>query len=95
MNGERVVSLAGDVDLASREAVAGSLAAGLAELDDGDTLVVDVSAVTFFDSTGLSCLVGVHRDARAVGSRVLVRGATPMIERLLAMTGLDQLLDTI
>jgi anti-anti-sigma factor len=57
---------------------------------DAHTIVFDLSALTFIDSTGLSIL------ARASGGpsseRVQVRGVRDQVARTLELTGLDRIL---
>jgi anti-anti-sigma factor len=54
-------------------------------------LAIDFSAVTFMDSSGLSVLAAAVND-RGLGSPIHVRGASAMVRRLLAMSGIDTLL---
>lgn len=58
----------------------------LGELDAGgaDHLVVDLESVTFMDSSGLSALV----DAAAGGRQVVLRHPSPMVRRIVEVTGL-------
>jgi len=84
-----VIRVAGEVDLTT----APELRAKLAELPAaGGTVVIDMSEVTFLDSTGLSVLVASwkrfgeadeHRNFRLVVNR-------PAIQRVLDVTGLTQ-----
>jgi anti-anti-sigma factor len=52
--------------------------------DEHKVLIVDITRVTFMDSTGLGALFGA-RDR--VGDRLLLAGANPTIDRLLQLTG--------
>ena len=60
-----VVEVAGEVDVY----VAGSLRQKLAETIEAD-VVVDLTAVTFIDSTGIGVLVGALMEARRHGGRM-------------------------
>ena len=64
----------------------------LRDLPAGD-VVLDVSDVTFCDSSGLSTLVGAHRRARLAGTAVTLRGPQGPLLRMLRMTGVDVLFD--
>jgi anti-sigma B factor antagonist len=55
-------------------------------------VVVDLSAVTFLDSTALGALLGGMRRLRARGGDLLVVNTDPGITQLLRVTGLDQML---
>jgi anti-sigma B factor antagonist len=55
-------------------------------------VVVDMSGTHFCDTAGLHALVGAHRRAQAEGRRVLLVVAADAVLRILAITGLDQVL---
>ena len=62
-------------------------------LDDGPTqIVIDLDAVTFLDSAGLSVLAGAHRRATAQGVAMRVLASSRAVIRPLQITGLWQLL---
>jgi anti-sigma B factor antagonist len=54
-------------------------------------LVLDVSGVTFCDSSGLGVLVGARSLLLARGGTLAVVGATGQVDRLLRITGLERL----
>lgn len=85
-----VVSVVGAIDLATSEELRAVLRAPEAQ---AATVVLDLRAVTFIDSSGLSLLVAEHQRAKAEQHRVVVavEGA-PMVERLLDLTGLRKTL---
>jgi anti-sigma B factor antagonist len=87
-----VVKAAGELDLVN----APLLHRQLEEITTGlrGDLIVDISQVTFLDSTGLSCLVTAHHGVTEQGGRFLVYGSTPQIRRLFEITGLTSLLTT-
>ncbi|WP_307845380.1 STAS domain-containing protein [Planomonospora sp. ID67723] len=58
------------------------------ELPDGIVLIVDLSELTFCDSTGLSELVRTRQRARARGIRLVLAGVGANLARTLAITGL-------
>ena len=58
----------------------------------GRNLVLDLSDVTFVDSSGLSALVNGHADATGAGVRFVVDNPTPLCVRLFEATGLTELL---
>ena len=56
-------------------------------------LVLDLSKLTFLDSTGLRCLVTADERGREAGRRVvIVRGPDP-VQRVFAITRLEERLD--
>lgn len=89
--GYRGCRLAGEVDFTSAGPMQATLTAML--LPGGGTVVVDLSRVTFIDSSGLGVLVQAHRTARERDTRLLVV-ASPPVRKLLRLTALDTVLDT-
>jgi anti-anti-sigma factor len=86
-DGVTAVRLWGDVDVAVR--VGGT--APLGGLRDGTSpITVDCRDVDFMDSTGMSILVRVLRDAAADGRSVRFLGASEPVRRLLEVTGAAQ-----
>ena len=81
------VTLAGEVDLGRKD----DLAAYAAEFEasHAENARVDMSAVTFFDSTGLSFLVGLRRTAETRQGHVELIGVSPTIQRLLHLVDLE------
>jgi anti-anti-sigma factor len=57
-------------------------------------VVLDASAVAFCDSTGLSILLGASEEASQRGVALTLREVSEPVRELLALTGVDQLLDT-
>ena len=61
----------------------------MAELVDGDgDAMLDLSAVTFIDSTALRVLVHAHTTMGSVGGRLIVTNPSPIVVRVLPLTGL-------
>jgi len=82
-----VLHLEGDLDLVSLDRFEEAWRAALA---DGPTsLVLDLEALRFIDSTGLRGLLEV-RDAAGGDGRVVLRSPGPPVLRVLELTGLDQ-----
>src|SRR6059058_5938569 len=75
---DRVVMLAGEVDMAT----APQFAAAVASLCTSDArLVFDLRAVTFMDSSGLSVIATSLARLGPDGGTACVRGASPLIRR--------------
>lgn len=87
--GPAVVRLAGEIDLSN----ASRLQDQLSVLVERGHVVVDLSEVTFIDSTGLSAFIVGHRRATAAGTGMHLAGATGTVRRLLELTQLDRHLD--
>jgi anti-sigma B factor antagonist len=58
-----------------------------------DTVVFDLSQVTFLDSMGLGLILGVHRRQRLRGGSVAIINASPIIVKMLQITGLHLVMD--
>jgi anti-sigma B factor antagonist len=84
-----VVTATGEIDVET----AGSLSESVTEaLAQAPRVLLDLSAVTFIDSTGLGVLVRAHRAAEARGGFFAVVHPTPQTRKLVRVLGLDQLL---
>jgi len=85
-----LVELSGEVDLYTaprfKEDLVGLIETGV------EAIVVDLSRVTFIDSTALGVIIGgVKRLRERDGRLVIVAGSRPVV-RILGITGLDQVL---
>jgi anti-anti-sigma factor len=85
-NGAPVIRLSGELDLMNAERVGAVIEA---ELSGGnERLVFDVSGLEFMDSSGIALLVSATRKA----PQVEVRNPTPIVRRLIELTGLTEIL---
>jgi anti-anti-sigma factor len=88
--GRTLVRVAGDLDL---ETAPKFLAAVGPDLDTGTGgLVVDLSRVTFIDSSGLSALIRVNQRMSAAGRELSIIAPGPSAAKIFEITGLDQVL---
>jgi anti-sigma B factor antagonist len=78
----------GEIDLANAPALAATLEAAAAS---SQQIVVDLSAVTFLDSSGLSALVRAFDQVRAHDGQMAVVGPVGMVHQTLQISGLDRL----
>jgi stage II sporulation protein AA (anti-sigma F factor antagonist) len=83
-----LATLAGEIDLSSSSV----LARQLERLPNGSPqrIVVDLSGLTFIDSSGLNGLVLAARLVEARGGSVTFAGAPPTVDRLFAMVQLGK-----
>jgi anti-sigma B factor antagonist len=90
-----VLSLAGELDVATAPELRSAIGAFFEHpAAPGATLVIDLAAVTFVDSTTLGVLVGAIRMAEQTTSSVVIRNQAPAIQRVFELTGLTRLLAT-
>ena len=83
---EVVVVVAGEVDLQSRDV----LTTTLTELQGSSRhLVLDLSATTFMDSSGLHVVLDAFRAQRDTGRGFSLRAPSSPVVRVLEMAGLD------
>jgi anti-anti-sigma factor len=82
-----VVTLRGELDVANAERVQRAL-----EDADASSVVVDLSALTFIDSSGLTALVHAHNKLTGRGRGFKLVGATGSVQRVFEITGLSRLL---
>ncbi len=59
-----------------------------------DIVWVDLSAVTFLDSSGLVALQRLHQRTTGDGASFKLIDPSPSVERVLQLTGLDELIPT-
>ena len=84
-----VVTVKGDVDLATAPALREHLVEILHRGAPAH-LIVDLSQVTFMDSTGLGVLVGANRRVQDAGGHMTVV-ATEAVQRIMRLAGLQHL----
>ncbi len=86
---ETTVRVAGDVDLTTAEELDRVVRA---QLQVGSVLL-DLSAVTFMDSSGLRVLDGLARHSRGGGGKLRIAPALPdSVAQILELTGMMQIL---
>jgi anti-sigma B factor antagonist len=78
------------LDIASAETLGGEIR--IAEADGASGIVVDLAALRFIDSTGLVVLFNADRRALRDGRDLAMRRGSGHVERVLELTGLDQIL---
>ena len=85
-----IVRLTGEIDLS----VAPALRDTLTELADGTRdVVVDLTEVSFMDSTGLGALISGRELVREGGRKLVLVGVGGPVRRLFSITKLDQAFD--
>jgi anti-sigma B factor antagonist len=86
-----IITVSGDVDIEVSERLG---TAGVAAVEAADSscelIVVDLTDVTFIDSSGLAALVAISNAATTRGSAVRLRGVPPQTAKILKITGLDE-----
>lgn len=87
---ERTVILPfGEIDLATVP----DLSAALDDAGSAELVELDLTHVTFLDSSGLQAILQAHEAARVAGREFRLTGATPTTRRLLRLTGVADVID--
>ncbi|MCO5968306.1 STAS domain-containing protein [Actinoallomurus soli] len=89
--GRTVIAIRGELDIATTPALRTRILTILA--DTTTPVIIDLSAVSFCDASGLALLVGTQRRARLHGLAVTLAAPRPNVTKLLRITGLDHAFD--
>lgn len=84
-----VLALRGDLDAYTRRELTDQLDAALSAATGNITL--ELSGVSFMDSSGLSAIVSAAKRLRERGDDLVLESPPPMITKVLEMTGVDKL----
>jgi anti-sigma B factor antagonist len=86
-NGDSVrLAVTGEIDLGNRESFISAAIAALAE--SSSVLEIDLSGVTFCDSSGLSGFLAIHRIAENERKRMTLTSPHGQLQRTLEVAGL-------
>jgi anti-sigma B factor antagonist len=78
-----VLLVRGEIDLAT----APELARTLDEIGEGQSVILDIAEVSSLDARGIAVVVDHDRKLRARGHGIALRGASPLVRRVLEITG--------
>lgn len=87
------VALSGELDLSTVAKVQDELRR--VEAREPTVVVLDLSALTFLDSTGLRCVVTASERAREQDRRLVVVRGPEQVQRVFAITRLDERLEIV
>lgn len=79
------IRLAGELDIATAERVERVLQE--AEAGDAGTIILDLSGLTFMDSTGIRLVLGAHARSRSDSNRLGLRRGSPAVQRVFDLSG--------
>jgi anti-anti-sigma factor len=85
-DGVAIVQPRGELDLVTVE----TLRAALDGIGSAERLVLDLSGLSFMDSTGLQLLVALHQRAQRDGFQLTLVAPTAPVDRAIQLCGLDQ-----
>lgn len=84
------ICVTGELDLATAEEL--QLELERVETTDAESIVLDLSNLTFMDSTGVRLLVAAHHRSRADSNRLALLRGGPAVQRVLELSGVEPLL---
>lgn len=87
------VRLNGRLDTAGADAIGTRFTAAVAAV--GRSAIVDLSQVSFVSSMGIRLLIATARALNLKGGRLVLFGATPMVQEVLDGMGLDGILPVV
>lgn len=82
-----MICLAGEIDIAAAPPLRAAAIDAL-EQSSGDELILDLSRVTFMDSSGIGALVAIRNAASAKDQAVRIVDPSPAVRRMLELTAL-------
>jgi anti-sigma B factor antagonist len=82
-DGETVVTLRGELDVADAASVAAALSAAA---EGARTVIVDLAGLQFIDSSGVAALASAARQARRGGGDLRLTAPRQQVQRVLAVT---------
>lgn len=90
-DGTSTLHVRGDIDIAASEELMGALMSEVTGRRP-PMLVVDMLQVTFLDSSALAALIAAQRATRRLGTSLVVRRVSTLIETQLRMAGMYEIL---
>ena len=85
-----IAALSGELDITAAPVLREKL---LGLLHDASNLVIDLSAVSYADASGMAVLVGTSRRAGLLGGWLRLAAPSPEVARVLSATGIGPHLD--
>jgi anti-sigma B factor antagonist len=86
------LAVEGEIDMAAAPRLRDFLLCA-GEVYDHHVIALDLSGVTFLDSSGLAVMVQAHQRLCGGRSHLVVMNPTPTVAKVIALTGLDSFLD--
>lgn len=88
---QHCVRLAGEIDIYTADRLKSELLPITEQ--KGKQVTVDLSSITYIDSTGLGIFIGALKSSYKHGSSLKLIGANDRVRRLFNITGLDEIID--
>ena|SRR5689334_18337731 len=91
LNGQTVVRFLGELDLAQADHAEEHARRALARTATGP-LIIDLSELSYCDSSGIRALLHIQAEAQRRGVNVLLRRPRPLVHRVFELAGVVDLL---
>jgi anti-sigma B factor antagonist len=88
-----LVTVSGELDLATHEALIEGLKR--AEASDTKPILLDLSSVTFIDSTGVRLLVQAHRHLAEIGRRLRISLGDGLVREVVELSGIVEYIEVV
>ncbi|MBE6648715.1 MAG: STAS domain-containing protein [Ruminococcaceae bacterium] len=60
-----------------------------------DKFILDMSSITFCDSSGLGLIMGRYKTVKEYGGEIFLKSPAPTVEKMVRLSGLDRLVRII
>lgn len=87
-DGCALISIGGEVDLGTASELSDEAFSAMQDI--GPRVVLDLTNVSFMDSTGLKVLLAVRRSAQLAGGLLALAAPTHPVQRVINVTGLQE-----
>ncbi len=88
-----MVSIKGEIDIYSiekfRETIEEKIKTQVPEI------VLDCSELSYMDSTGMGVLIEMRNKTKEMGQKIIMMNPRPNIKKLLALTGVDKIIEIV
>lgn len=93
-NGTAIAVLSGEIDHHTAKMLRAELDKFVITMQP-DILAIDLSGITFMDSSGIGLIIGRHKLIKECGGRLEIRSPQPYIRRMLKISGVERIVKII
>lgn len=87
-----VLRIGGELDAASRTSIEPEV---MAATMSASSVIIDLDAMTFCDSSGIAMFIAAHENAKARATALAIRHVRPPVRRVFEIANLDSLIELI
>lgn len=89
-NGKAIAVLTGDIDHHSARKLRSELDSFVMTMQP-DILMIDLTGISFMDSSGIGLIIGRYKLLKELGGRLEVKSPQPYIRRVLRLSGIERI----